>query len=329
MMTKAFCHLSSHHFVIAGPLRRSAQRSLHSPDAESNASHTRSERRSVTTGDVPGRAVSTTSTPRLRHSNGPTGTNHGQRTHPPAPDGASAVDRRAPGLRHVLDRRRRSARPGAGRWSGIRDGRRVVTGQFEHAEWEGFRFYDLIFPLFLFLVGAVLPFSLGEARPGGSRAAYWRIGRRTRPAVRARAAVQQRASVRLGEPPGGRRAPADRRLLRDRGGAHPEHQHRRPGRSRRGDLAGLLGPAGERRRRPEAPPATTRKRATSPAGSIATTCPERSWSPTTARRQRGPALDDPGRGDDPARRPGRGLAADRTAGPGRRSPGSRGAGSWR
>lgn len=32
--------------------------------------------------------------------------------------------------------------------------------QWEHAEWEGFRFYDLIFPLFLFLVGCVLPFSL-------------------------------------------------------------------------------------------------------------------------------------------------------------------------
>ena len=32
--------------------------------------------------------------------------------------------------------------------------------QFEHVSWEGFRFYDLIFPLFLFLVGVVLPFSL-------------------------------------------------------------------------------------------------------------------------------------------------------------------------
>jgi predicted acyltransferase len=32
--------------------------------------------------------------------------------------------------------------------------------QFEHVDWEGFRFYDLIFPLFLFLVGVVLPFSL-------------------------------------------------------------------------------------------------------------------------------------------------------------------------
>src|SRR5436305_9273563 len=39
--------------------------------------------------------------------------------------------------------------------------------QLEHAEWEGFRFYDLIFPLFLFLVGVVLPFSLGRLRERG------------------------------------------------------------------------------------------------------------------------------------------------------------------
>ncbi len=36
--------------------------------------------------------------------------------------------------------------------------------QFEHVEWEGFRFYDLIFPLFMFLVGCVIPFSLEKYR---------------------------------------------------------------------------------------------------------------------------------------------------------------------
>ena len=36
----------------------------------------------------------------------------------------------------------------------------VLDGQFEHVRWAGFHFYDLIFPLFLFLVGVVLPFSL-------------------------------------------------------------------------------------------------------------------------------------------------------------------------
>lgn len=35
-----------------------------------------------------------------------------------------------------------------------------LNTQFEHVAWNGFRFYDLIFPLFLFLVGVVLPFSL-------------------------------------------------------------------------------------------------------------------------------------------------------------------------
>jgi predicted acyltransferase len=38
--------------------------------------------------------------------------------------------------------------------------------QFHHVEWEGFRFYDLIFPLFLFLVGVVLPFSLRKYMTG-------------------------------------------------------------------------------------------------------------------------------------------------------------------
>ena len=32
--------------------------------------------------------------------------------------------------------------------------------QLEHAEWAGFRFYDLIFPLFVFMVGASIVFSL-------------------------------------------------------------------------------------------------------------------------------------------------------------------------
>jgi predicted acyltransferase len=66
------------------------------------------------------------------------------------------------------------------RWGHPDLGRRIQD-QFEHVEWEGFRFYDLIFPLFLFIVGVVLPFSLGkirdEGRPKG--ALYWRILRRT------------------------------------------------------------------------------------------------------------------------------------------------------
>jgi len=38
--------------------------------------------------------------------------------------------------------------------------------QFHHVEWEGFRFYDLIFPLFLFVVGVVIPFSLKKYQTG-------------------------------------------------------------------------------------------------------------------------------------------------------------------
>lgn len=52
-----------------------------------------------------------------------------------------------------------------------------LTEQFEHVTWEGFRFYDLIFPLFLFLVGVVLPYSLSKVQHQPSTA-YLRIARR-------------------------------------------------------------------------------------------------------------------------------------------------------
>lgn len=56
-----------------------------------------------------------------------------------------------------------------------------VERQLQHAPWEGFRFYDLIFPLFLFVVGAVLPFSLASHRQKGESTPciYVRILRRT------------------------------------------------------------------------------------------------------------------------------------------------------
>ncbi len=52
-----------------------------------------------------------------------------------------------------------------------------LVHQMEHVVWEGFVFYDLIFPLFMFLVGVVLPYSLSryEGRP---RDAHLRILRR-------------------------------------------------------------------------------------------------------------------------------------------------------
>lgn len=55
-----------------------------------------------------------------------------------------------------------------------------LNEQLEHAKWDGFRFYDLIFPLFLFMVGTVIPFSLASLRRRGASDAsiYARIGRR-------------------------------------------------------------------------------------------------------------------------------------------------------
>jgi predicted acyltransferase len=66
-----------------------------------------------------------------------------------------------------------------GRWWGTPQSQRFAD-QFEHVQWEGFRFYDLIFPLFLFLVGVVLPFSLTKYQSSGEpkRAAFGRIARR-------------------------------------------------------------------------------------------------------------------------------------------------------
>jgi predicted acyltransferase len=37
-----------------------------------------------------------------------------------------------------------------------------MATQFDHPAWFGFHFYDIIMPLFLFIVGAVIPFSMGK-----------------------------------------------------------------------------------------------------------------------------------------------------------------------
>lgn len=47
--------------------------------------------------------------------------------------------------------------------------------QLSHVKWEGFRAWDLIMPLFLFVVGVVMPFSLGKrTQRGDSRAQVYR-----------------------------------------------------------------------------------------------------------------------------------------------------------
>ena len=51
-----------------------------------------------------------------------------------------------------------------------------LANQFEHVQWAGFRFYDLIFPTFVFVVGVSLVFSLGKLiRTKGRSAAVRRV----------------------------------------------------------------------------------------------------------------------------------------------------------
>jgi predicted acyltransferase len=45
---------------------------------------------------------------------------------------------------------------------------RTLNIEFEHVPWNGFHFYDLIFPLFVFTVGLVLPFSLTRRMEAGA-----------------------------------------------------------------------------------------------------------------------------------------------------------------
>lgn len=49
-----------------------------------------------------------------------------------------------------------------------------VAGQLEHVPWQGFHFYDLIFPLFVFIVGVSLVFSLGRTLAQHGRAGAMR-----------------------------------------------------------------------------------------------------------------------------------------------------------
>ena len=47
--------------------------------------------------------------------------------------------------------------------------------QLDHPAWAGFRFYDLIFPLFLFIVGLSMPFSIHKRiQRGESRKTLYR-----------------------------------------------------------------------------------------------------------------------------------------------------------
>jgi predicted acyltransferase len=55
-----------------------------------------------------------------------------------------------------------------------------VLHQMDHSAWEGFTAWDLIMPLFLFIVGAAMPFSFGKRLAEGQsrRQLHWKIIRR-------------------------------------------------------------------------------------------------------------------------------------------------------
>jgi predicted acyltransferase len=56
----------------------------------------------------------------------------------------------------------------------------LLAKQFEHSAWAGFTFYDLIFPLFVFVLGAAIPFSLPRlVAERGRAAALGRVARRS------------------------------------------------------------------------------------------------------------------------------------------------------
>ena len=48
-----------------------------------------------------------------------------------------------------------------------------ILYQFDHEVWEGFRFWDLVMPLFLFMTGASMPFSLSKYV--GMSGSYWPV----------------------------------------------------------------------------------------------------------------------------------------------------------
>jgi predicted acyltransferase len=56
----------------------------------------------------------------------------------------------------------------------------ALTTQFTHPDWNGFHFYDLIFPLFLFIAGVATPYSVGHELEKGKtkQQALWRVIKR-------------------------------------------------------------------------------------------------------------------------------------------------------
>jgi predicted acyltransferase len=56
----------------------------------------------------------------------------------------------------------------------------TISRELTHPDWNGFHFYDLIFPLFLFIAGVATPYSVGRELEKGktNRQVLWRVIRR-------------------------------------------------------------------------------------------------------------------------------------------------------
>lgn len=54
----------------------------------------------------------------------------------------------------------------------------VISKQLHHSPWNGFTFYDMIFPLFIYIAGVSMPYSYGR-RPLSGIKTYWPLLRRT------------------------------------------------------------------------------------------------------------------------------------------------------
>ena len=56
----------------------------------------------------------------------------------------------------------------------------TVMEYFTHKKWEGFSTWDLVMPLFMFMAGAAIPYSLSKYKEEGAdrKKLYWRLGKR-------------------------------------------------------------------------------------------------------------------------------------------------------
>jgi len=56
----------------------------------------------------------------------------------------------------------------------------TIANELTHPDWNGFHFYDLIFPLFLFIAGVATPYSVGRELEKGKtkQQVLWRVIRR-------------------------------------------------------------------------------------------------------------------------------------------------------